>query len=79
PITHTLLSHREQEVIQLLAKGMRDREIAQKLFISDRTVKFHINNVVSDITPNTNCKQYGVGFYPYRQPPWLPWLAEVPA
>ena len=42
----THLSQREQEVIRLLIAGMRDREIAKTLFISDRTVKFHINNVM---------------------------------
>ncbi|MBE9045131.1 GAF domain-containing protein [Pleurocapsales cyanobacterium LEGE 10410] len=47
------LSHREREIIQLLAAGMRDREIAQKLFISDRTVKFHINNAVTKLKAKT--------------------------
>lgn len=47
------LSDREQEVIELLAAGMRDREIAKKLFISDRTVKFHINNAVTKLNAKT--------------------------
>ena len=47
------LSHREQEVIQFLAQGMRDREIAEKLFISDRTVKFHINNAAEKLSAKT--------------------------
>ena len=47
------LSHREREVIGLLAGGMRDREIAEKLFISDRTVKFHINNAVTKLNAKT--------------------------
>lgn len=47
------LSRREQEVIELLAGGMRDREIAKKLFISDRTVKFHINNAVTKLKAKT--------------------------
>ena len=51
--TMTSLSHREQEVIQLLAEGLRDREIAKTLFISDRTVKFHINNVVTKLNART--------------------------
>ena len=53
PTTQTFLSYREQEVIQLLANGLRDREIAEKLFISDRTVKFHINNVVTKLKAKT--------------------------
>ena len=32
---------------------MRDREIARKLFISDRTVKFHINNAVAKLNAKT--------------------------
>lgn len=47
------LSHREREIIQCLAQGMRDREIAEKLFISDRTVKFHINNAVTKLDAKT--------------------------
>ena len=47
------LSQREQEVIQLLTSGMRDREIAQTLFISERTVKFHINNVMHKFKAKT--------------------------
>ena len=51
--TNISLSHREKEVIELLAGGLRDREIAQKLFISDRTVKFHINNVLNKLNART--------------------------
>ena len=52
-IENSNLSRREREVIQLLAEGMRDREIAQKLFISDRTVKFHINNFMNKLNAKT--------------------------
>ncbi|MGB3496439.1 MAG: LuxR C-terminal-related transcriptional regulator [Elainellaceae cyanobacterium] len=38
------LSNREQEVLALLAQGFRDRDIAQRLYISESTVKFHLNN-----------------------------------
>jgi DNA-binding NarL/FixJ family response regulator len=38
------LSHREREILQLLAAGKRDRDIAQRLFITESTVKFHIHN-----------------------------------
>ncbi len=47
------LSAREQEVILKLAQGMRDREIAQQLFISDRTVKFHVKNMLKKLNVRT--------------------------
>ncbi|NER80599.1 MAG: GAF domain-containing protein [Leptolyngbya sp. SIO1D8] len=43
------LSEREWEVMTLLAQGLRDRDIAQKLYISESTVKFHINNSLTKL------------------------------
>jgi DNA-binding CsgD family transcriptional regulator len=37
-------SQREREIMACLAQGLRDREIAARLYISESTVKFHINN-----------------------------------
>src|SRR5438128_1117023 len=36
------LSPREREVVQLLAAGLRNKEIALRLQISEKTVKFHL-------------------------------------
>lgn len=36
------LTIREQEVLQLLAQGLQNKEIAAKLHISERTAKFHV-------------------------------------
>ncbi|MEM9092494.1 MAG: LuxR C-terminal-related transcriptional regulator [Cyanobacteria bacterium P01_F01_bin.53] len=47
------LSEREQEVMQLLVQGLRDRDIAEKLFISERTVKFHAKNMVTKLGVKT--------------------------
>jgi LuxR family maltose regulon positive regulatory protein len=39
------LSARELEVLQLIAEGLSNQEIAQRLFISLRTVKWHTGNI----------------------------------
>lgn len=43
------LTSREIEVLELIAEGMINREIAQKLFISEKTVKNHISNIFKKI------------------------------
>ncbi|BBC26225.1 LuxR C-terminal-related transcriptional regulator [Pseudanabaena sp. ABRG5-3] len=48
-----LLSERELEIMQLLAKGLRDRAIAKQLVISESTVKFHINNILAKLKAKT--------------------------
>ncbi|WP_370584692.1 LuxR C-terminal-related transcriptional regulator [Oculatella sp. LEGE 06141] len=47
------LSEREQEILALLAQGLRDRDIANQLYISERTVKFHVNNVLTKLNART--------------------------
>ena len=39
------LSEREHEVLELIAEGLSNREVAQRLFISPRTVKRHTSNI----------------------------------
>ena len=47
------LSEREQEVIVLLSRGLRDREISEQLYISERTVKFHTKNMLKKLGAST--------------------------
>ncbi len=41
----TALTHREQEILQLVAGGATNGEIARRLWITEQTVKFHVSNI----------------------------------
>lgn len=41
-----LLTNREREVFELLVQDKTTRDIAQQLFISEKTVRNHISNVM---------------------------------
>jgi DNA-binding NarL/FixJ family response regulator len=43
------LSSREQEVLCWIAKGADNREIAQALYISEKTVKNHVNSILGQL------------------------------
>jgi len=43
------LSKREREIVGLVAQGFRNREMADKLFISEQTVKNHLHNIFEKI------------------------------
>lgn len=43
------LTSREQEVLNLIASGMNNREIANQLVISEMTVKTHVSNILSKL------------------------------
>ncbi|XGV96429.1 MAG: response regulator [Leptolyngbya sp. BL-A-14] len=43
----TELTPREQEILQLIAQGASNREIAQTLYISEKTVRNHVTNILS--------------------------------
>jgi DNA-binding NarL/FixJ family response regulator len=39
------LSQREREIVSLVAQGFKNREMAEKMFISEQTVKNHLHNI----------------------------------
>ena len=43
------ISKREHEVLELLAQGLSNQEIADKLFVSLNTIKTHISNLFSKL------------------------------
>jgi LuxR family maltose regulon positive regulatory protein len=49
PGTPVGFSEREVETLQLVAAGLTEREIGERLFISDRTVERHLGNILSKV------------------------------
>jgi DNA-binding NarL/FixJ family response regulator len=43
------LTDREQEVLELVAGGLRNKDIAARLFITERTVKFHVSVILQKL------------------------------
>lgn len=43
------LSDREQEVFEAMAEGLSNKEIADKLFVSENTIKTHVSNILSKL------------------------------
>ena len=47
--TSEILSERESEVLRLVALGMSNKEVAEELFLSQRTVKAHLTSVFNKL------------------------------
>lgn len=56
------LTNRELEVLKLLSFGMFNKEIAEKLSISERTVKNHVSNIFKklDVTDRTQAAVFSI-------------------
>jgi DNA-binding NarL/FixJ family response regulator len=48
-----MLTAREREILQLLADGMSNADVAQKLFISQETVKSHVRHILAKLEADT--------------------------
>jgi LuxR family transcriptional regulator, maltose regulon positive regulatory protein len=56
PRTHGLLSMRELEILQLVAAGLSNAEIAGKLYITMGTVKVHVHNISEKLNTSSRTK-----------------------
>ena len=48
-----LLTAREREILQLLANGLSNADAAEKLFISQETVKSHVRHILTKLEADT--------------------------
>lgn len=49
---HSLLTAREREVLTLICQGMKNKIIADKLFISETTVRYHLTSIFEKLKVN---------------------------
>lgn len=49
PESPEALSRREVEVLELLARGRSNKQIARSLYVGERTVKTHVSNILTKL------------------------------
>jgi two-component system, NarL family, response regulator YdfI len=60
PTEHTL-SPREHEVLNLLAAGLGNKQIASQLNISEHTVKFHVTSIFNKLNASSRAEAVAIG------------------
>ena len=53
---------REVEVLQLVSDGLVNREIAERLFLSEETVKSHVRHLLAKLQARSRAHAVAVGF-----------------
>jgi DNA-binding NarL/FixJ family response regulator len=56
------LTPRERDILRLLAEGLSAKEIASRLFISDRTVGTHVEHILSKLEVTTRVQAVAIAF-----------------
>ncbi|MFF0310797.1 LuxR C-terminal-related transcriptional regulator [Streptosporangium sp. NPDC004379] len=65
PRVATGLSRREAEVMELIATGRSNGQIAQHLFLSEKTVKNHVNRIYAKL--GADCRMTAIGLWRQRE------------
>ncbi|WP_293697292.1 response regulator transcription factor [uncultured Agrococcus sp.] len=60
--TNEVLSRREREVLELVAEGSSNRQAAERLFVSEATVKTHLLHIYAKLGVNDRAAAVAVGF-----------------
>jgi DNA-binding NarL/FixJ family response regulator len=55
-----MLTAREREILQLLADGMSNSDVASKLFISQETVKSHVRHILTKLEADTRTQAVAI-------------------
>ena len=72
------LRGRESEVLELMVAGLRNREIAERLFITVRTVKFHVSNILQKLDVQSRTEAIALAHAAGISPPATPEPADDP-
>lgn len=61
-IGHPVLSSREQTVLEALARGLSNKEIAAEIWVTEQTVKFHLRNLYRkiEVSSRTEATLYAI-------------------
>jgi DNA-binding NarL/FixJ family response regulator len=65
--TPETLTQREQEVLQLVAQGRPNKEVAARLVVTERTVKFHVSSIMGKLGASNRTEMVAIA----RQQGWL--------
>lgn len=57
-----LLSEREQEVLKTVGQGLTNAEIAERLFVSEATVKSHVSHILSKLEAKDRAQAVAIAY-----------------
>jgi DNA-binding CsgD family transcriptional regulator len=60
-LKHLGITRRELEILELIAQGMSNREIAEKLFVSENTVKTHSSRLFDKLSAKRRTQAVQIG------------------
>lgn len=75
-LTQKGLSNREAEVAELVVKGLSNKEVANQLFVTEKTVKFHLTNIYKKMNVKSRA-QLIVWCMPYQSFVETPQMGQI--